>query len=79
MTVRISEKDTGHSLGEISDEDFELLTGHMEEESSTDNDYFVETLAIDALEAQGASADFIALLRKAVGSSEGIDLVWTRS
>ena len=79
MTVRISEKDTGYSLGEISDEDFALLTGHMEEESSTDNDYFVETLAIDNLEEQGASPEFIALLRKAVGTSEGLDLVWTRS
>jgi len=79
MTIRISEKDTGYSIGEISEEDFELLTGHMEEESSTDNDYFVESLAIDALEGQGASADFIALLRKAVGTTEGIDIVWSRS
>ena len=79
MTIRISEKDTGYSLGEVSEEDFALLTGHMEEESSTDNDYFVESLAIAELEDQGASADFIALLRKAVGISEGIDIVWTRS
>lgn len=79
MTIRITEKDTGYSLGELSEGDFALLTGHMEEESSTDNDYFVESLAIDELEGQGASADFIALLRKAVGTSEGIDIVWTRS
>jgi hypothetical protein len=61
-----------------SDQDLAILTGYMEEESSTDQDYFVETTAIDALASRGASADFVAGLRAAMGSSEGIDIVWSR-
>lgn len=76
MSIRLTEKDTGRTLGTISQEDFQLLVGHMEEESSTDQDYYVEHTAIDALEALGASAGFVALLRNAVGESEGIDVVW---
>lgn len=76
MSIRLTEKDSGRALGTISQEDFQLLVDHMEEESSKDQDYYVEHTAIDALESLGASAGFIALLRNAVGESEGIDVVW---
>ncbi|CAN7262113.1 hypothetical protein LJR143_001068 [Pseudoxanthomonas sp. LjRoot143] len=79
MSIRLTEKDTGRTLGTISQEDFQLLVDHMEEESSTDQDYYVEHTAIDALESLGASAGFIALLRSAVGESEGIDVVWAEA
>jgi hypothetical protein len=78
LSIRISEKATGHVIGEISEQDLEILTGHMEEESSTDQDYYVESTAIDAIERLGASSEFVALLRNAVGSSDGIDIVWSR-
>jgi hypothetical protein len=76
MSIRLTEKDSGRTLGTISQEDLQLLIGYMEEESSTDQDYYVEHTAIDALESLGASDGFIALLRGAVGESEGIDVVW---
>ena len=78
MSIRIVEKPSGRTLGQISEADLAILIGHMEEESSKDQDYFVEHTAIDALEDEGASAEFIAMLRAAVGSSEGIDIAWAR-
>lgn len=77
MSIRLSEKDSGRTLGSISEADFQMLVDYMEEESSKDQDYYVEHTAIDALESLGASADFIMLLRTAVGESEGVDVVWT--
>ena len=50
----------------------------MEEESSKDRDYYIESMSIDNLERLGASDEFVALLRGAVGSSDGIDIVWSR-
>lgn len=76
MSIRLSEKDSGRALGSISEADFQMLVDYMEEESSKDQDYYVEHTAIDALESLGASADFVALLRTAVGESEGVDVVW---
>lgn len=76
MSIRLSEKDSGRTLGNISEADFQMLVDYMEEESSKDQDYYVEHTAIDALESLGASADFVALLRGAVGESEGVDVVW---
>ena len=78
MGIRISEKGTQRLIGEISEGDLDILIGHMEEESSKDQDYFVEATAIDALEHLGASAGSVDMLRRAVGSSEGIDIVWSR-
>lgn len=79
MSIRLTEKDTGRTLGTISQEDLQLLIGYMEEESSTDQDYYVEHTAIDALESLGASDAFVTLLRGAVGESEGIDVVWAEA
>ena len=78
MGIHISEKTTGRFIIEISEGDLDVLIGHMEEESSKDKDYFVEHTAIDALERLGASGEFVSALRAEVGTSEGIDIVWSR-
>ena len=48
LSIRISDKATGRVIGEVSEQDFEILSGHMEEESSKDQDYYVESTAIEA-------------------------------
>lgn len=78
MSIRITEKASGRSLGEVSEQDLAVLVGYMEEESSQDQDYFVESTAIEALERRGASTGFVAMLKGALGSSDGIDIVWSR-
>lgn len=78
MSIRLAEKASGRTLGTISEQDLEILLAHMEEESSKDQDYFVESMAVDSLERLGASQEFVSLLRAAVGSTDGIDIVWTR-
>ena len=77
MGIRISDKHSGRTLGSISEQDLGILVGYMEEESSKDQDYFVEGTAVDALEALGASAGFVGMLREAIGSSDGIDIAWS--
>ena len=76
MSIRFSEKESGRTLGSLSEADFQMLVDYMEEESSTDQDYYVEHTAIDGLESLGANTEFVALLRTAVGESKGGDVVW---
>ena len=78
MSIRILEKDSGRLIGTISEEDLQVMIDYMEEESSTDTDYFVEQSAIGAMESLGASPTFVSMLRGAVGNSEGIDIKWVR-
>jgi len=65
---------SGALLGDVSDEDVKLLVDQLEEESLDDDDYFIDTATIDLLENAGASAALVALLKNAVGTSDGIDV-----
>jgi hypothetical protein len=74
----LREKDSGRSLGSISDSDLQFLIDQFEEESSDDRDYFVDEATVSMLEDEGASTTLLALLRSAIaGKSEGLEIAWT--
>lgn len=79
MSVRITDKSNGALLGHLSPEDFQFLTDQLEEESSRDTDYFIHRDTVDMLEAAGGSAALVTMLRTAVGTSDGIDIVWEKA
>jgi len=70
--------ETGAFIGEISEDQLEFLVGQLEEEDDDDQDYFIDLETIDLLEEAGADDALITLLRRALGSSEVIDVRWTR-
>jgi hypothetical protein len=71
---RLYDKQSGALLDDVTEADIKSLIDQLEEEHGTDDDYFIDTATIDLLEANGASASLVSLLRNAVGSSEGIDV-----
>jgi hypothetical protein len=77
--VTLSLKDSGAPLGEIDEADLQLLIDQLEEEEEGDTDYYVSPMTIDWLGQNGASPKLIDILKKAVGDSEGVDIVWTES
>ena len=79
MEVRISDKATGNNIGSVSREEFQFLVDQLEEESSTDADYFIDSATIDMLEDNGGSVALVAMLRAAVGETEGIDISWQQT
>ncbi len=76
MDIRLTDKATGARIGAISRVDFQFLVDSLEEESSRDTDYFIDAATIGILEDAGASLSLLAMLRQAVGSSDGVDIVW---
>jgi hypothetical protein len=79
MRIRIFDKDSGAYLGDITREDLQLMIDQFEEESSTDQDYFIDSATIDLLHAAGASPELERLLREIVGTSDGVDIRWEES
>lgn len=77
--ITLRDKDSGATIGTITDDDLAVLVALLEEESPTDADYYFEAGTIDLLEEEGASAELVALLRKALGSKDGVELAWSRS
>jgi hypothetical protein len=76
--AKLINAETGAVLGEISEEQLDFLIDELEEEDSEDQDYYLDLETIDLLEESGAEDSLITLLRSALGSSEGIEVRWTR-
>jgi hypothetical protein len=76
--ITLFDKDSGAPVGTISEEDLATLVDLLEEESRDDADYYFEAGTIDLLEEEGASPELVALLRKALGTNDGVELSWSR-
>jgi hypothetical protein len=63
-------------IGTISPADRQVLIDVLEEESSEDRDYYIDSATIDLLAAGGASEVMLNMLRLALGTTEGLDIRW---
>ena len=70
--------DTNQLVGSITEADLQILQGGLEEESSTDQDYYINNATIDLLGDGRASEHLLGLLRRALGASEGVEIRWER-
>jgi hypothetical protein len=69
---------TNELLGQITEADLKVLTDALEEEGVNDQDYYIDAATIDVIADGKATEHLVGLLRKAVGSSDGIDIRWQR-
>ena len=75
--IQLHEKETGVFLGTITDAQLQFLIDQLEEESTDDTDYYIDQTTLDLFEEVGAEVDLLALLRQALGTREGIEIVWS--
>jgi len=69
---------TNQLLGSITETDLNVLVDALEEEGVNDQDYYIDTATIDVIADGTATGHLVALLRAAVGSSDGVDIRWQR-
>ncbi len=74
--IRLLDKQSDRVLGEISEGELVFLIDQLEEEGMHDRDYYIDTATMDFLARQGASTNLLALLRRGLGASDGIDIRW---
>jgi hypothetical protein len=77
--IQLHEKETGIFVGTITDAQLQFLIEQLEEESADDTDYYIAHATLALLEAAGAEADLLGLLRQALGTRDGIEIVWSRA
>jgi len=65
-------------LGSITDAELKLLVDSFEEESSDDQDYYIDQATIDMIADGQATDHLLQLLRTALGTAEGVDIRWQR-
>jgi processive 1,2-diacylglycerol beta-glucosyltransferase len=77
--IKVYNAETGALLGEISEDQLQLLVDQLEEESSEDQDYYINQATIDLLAQRGASSELLAILRQAVGERGEADIRWSQA
>ena len=68
--------DTDQLLGQITPAQLQFLTDSMEEESTEDQDYYVDENTLDYLIGRGADPALVALLRAALAGGDSVTIRW---
>lgn len=76
--IKLYDAETNTLLGEITEEQFQFLADHLEEESLEDTDYYLNQVTLAMLEQAGGDRHLITLLRQALGNREEMDIRWSR-
>ena len=65
-------------IGSMTEPDLKVLRDTLEEESQDDQDYYIDQATLDVLGDGRATEHLMGLLRKALGTAEGVDIRWER-
>ena len=76
--IDLYNNDTGQLIGSITGPDLQHLFDVLEEESSTDQAYYITQATIDVLGDGRATDHLLNLLRAALGTQEGVEIRWQR-
>ena len=75
-TIHLVDAETGGPIGDITDTQFRFLAECLEAESLHDSDYYIDEPTLALLEDKHADPALIEMLRRALGSREGLDVRW---
>ena len=76
--IRLTDAADGKLVGDVTEEQFKVLAGDLEEESVEDEDYWIDEATLEMLEEDGADPKLLAMLKKSLGSREGFDCRWQK-
>jgi hypothetical protein len=74
--IQLLDADNKQPIGSINEAQLAFLRKQMEEESTADRDYYINTATLDMFEAAGADAGLLDLLRKAMAGREEMTILW---
>lgn len=77
--VKLHDKDNGSLIGTISEEQLLFLIEQLEEESSSDQDYYINQATLDLFEGAGADPSLVSVLRTALAAREDMEIRWSRA
>lgn len=76
--VKLYDKETGQKLGEITEEQLELLMDDLEDEPFDDQDYMIDEEAVMLFEQIGADADLVDTLRSMLTGQDEFEIRWSQ-
>jgi hypothetical protein len=76
--IMLYDEESNSLVGEISEAHLQFMIDQLEEESDEDTDYYINQATVDMFEQRGADAQLLAVLRKALGGRNEMDMRWER-
>ena len=76
--IELKDKDSGVVIGSITDDQLKFFVDQLEEESSDDQDYYLNTTTLDMLADKGIDPELLQLLRGALGDRDEMEVEWSR-
>jgi processive 1,2-diacylglycerol beta-glucosyltransferase len=77
--IELRDTETGVLVGSLTEAQLKFLVDQFEEESLTDQDYYIDADTVAMLEDAGADRELLALLRAALKDREGMEVRWRRA
>jgi processive 1,2-diacylglycerol beta-glucosyltransferase len=77
-SIRLYDNETQRQLGEITEAQLQFLLDHLEEESSDDQDYYLNRATLEVFAQAGADPALLSLLWQGLGEREDMEIRWTR-
>jgi processive 1,2-diacylglycerol beta-glucosyltransferase len=76
--IAIFSQQTGVLLGSLSEQQFHFLASQLEEESATDEDYYINETTVESLRLAGADDELLDILQRAIAHGGEADIRWAR-
>jgi hypothetical protein len=76
MAYALYIKDSQERLGTITAEQLDGLMELLEEEDTSDHDYYIDRDVLTFLEEEGADDAILALIRPHVSDDDGVEIEW---
>jgi hypothetical protein len=77
--IQLYDNDTQTLLGEITEQQLQFLIDQLEEESSADQDYYINRTTLEMFVEAGIDPALLALLQRGLGNREDMEIRWARS
>ncbi len=77
--IKLHDKNTQKLIGVINETQLQFLIDELVEESSTDQDYYINRDQLDQLEKKGGDETLLQMLRDALGTKDDMDIIWTKA
>ena len=78
QAIQLYDNDTQIQLGEITEQQLQFLIDHLEEESSNDQDYYLNNDTLEMFAEAGADPALLDLLRQGLGGRSAMEIRWSR-
>jgi len=77
--IILKDKEKNCQIGTINQDQLQFLIDQLEEESSTDQDYYINLETLEMFEKNGIDQELLKILKDAIGSREDMEIEWLRT